>query len=83
MTTRAPLDSPGQIDDEWVELSTRLRERPPASATLAAATPTVRSDVVLRIRIPKLVWWANRGTPRPARSSHRGVGDRLYSLLYQ
>jgi hypothetical protein len=67
--------------EEWLELSTRLRDRPPA--VIDASRPAAPKDVVLRIRIPKRLWRSQGGATPLVGSSRRGLGDRLYSLLCQ
>ena len=78
--TRATLHSLSQTADEWLALSTKLRQRP---LTIAPATDRpVRSDVVIRIRIAKPAWRRRTAAARVG-GAHRGFSDRVYSWLCQ
>jgi hypothetical protein len=68
--------------DEWLALSLRLRD---GCAVAIASTPAARSDIVLRVRIPKPLWRRRSAfgddVPRPRRLQR--IRQRMYSWVCQ
>jgi hypothetical protein len=80
--TRTTQPAAPHTADEWLALSLRLRD---GSEAAMVSTPAARSDIVLRVRIPKPLWRrrsaSREDVPRPRRLQR--LRRRMYSWVCQ